>query len=75
MQELQTQWEVAVFLIYEAAIKVLPSYYPFLHLEVVGEQNTWDGPSQRSSSRGELIAEYDIQVLLLIGGQKYINFN
>ena len=45
MQELQTQWEVAVFLIYEEAIKkVLPNYYPFLHLEVVGEENIWDGP-------------------------------
>ena len=64
MQELQTQWEVAVPLIYEVAIKVLPSYYPFLHLEVVGEENSWDGPSQQSSSREEVIAEHDIQVPL-----------
>ena len=39
LQELQTQWEVALPLLYDTVIlELLPSYYPSLHLEVVCEE-------------------------------------
>ena len=39
LQEFQTQWEVALSLVYDTAMKMLPLYNTSIRLQVVGEEN------------------------------------
>ena len=48
MQELQTQWEVALFLIYDTAMDLLKHHCPSIHLEVVGDEER-DTSTQQTS--------------------------
>ena len=49
MQELQTQWEVALCLIYDTAMDLLKHHCPSVHLQVVGDEEM-DPSTQQTSA-------------------------
>ena len=50
LQEFQTQWEVALFLVYDTAMKMLPLYKTSIRLQVVGKENVSHYPQSSTTS-------------------------
>ena len=55
MQELQTQWEVALFLIYDTAMDILKHHCLFIHLEVLGEEEGNASTKQTGSCKLDVV--------------------